>query len=106
MPDVIKKSKFQLEHMKATMFGGTWVKDMPFSSFKCNDVMLQAFDFKLKLKLLIFIVRLAFLPYLLFRFNASDKSFIKIQSHMFPRCLQNFSVLSSFQFVLLQTQNN
>ena len=45
MPDDIKKSKFQLEYMKATMFGGTWIKDMPYPSFKCNDIKLQAFDF-------------------------------------------------------------
>ena len=31
--------------MKATMFGGSWVKDMQFPSFKCNDIKLQAFDF-------------------------------------------------------------
>ena len=45
MPDEIKKSKFQLEYMKAIMFGGSWVKDMPYSSFKCNEIKLQAFDF-------------------------------------------------------------
>ena len=74
MPDDIKKSKFQLEYMKATMFGGSWVKDMQFPSFKCHGIKLQAFYFT---KALIFIVRLAFLPYLLFKFNVSDKSFIK-----------------------------
>ena len=45
MPNDIKKSKFQLEYMKATMFGGSWVKDMQFPSFKCNEIKLQAFDF-------------------------------------------------------------
>ena len=30
MPDDIKKSKFQFEYMKAIMFGGSWVKDMPY----------------------------------------------------------------------------
>jgi len=45
MPDDILKKKCQLEHMEATMFGGTWVKNMPLPSFKCNDIKPQAFDF-------------------------------------------------------------
>ena len=45
MPDDIKKSKFQLEYMKAIMLGGSGVKDMPFPSFKFNEIKLQASDF-------------------------------------------------------------
>ena len=45
MSDGIKKSTFQWKDMKATMFGGSWAKDMPFPSFTCNDIKLQAFDF-------------------------------------------------------------
>ena len=45
MSDDIIKSTLQWEYMKITMFEGPWVKDMPFPSFICNDIKLQAFDF-------------------------------------------------------------
>ena len=45
MPDDIKKSKLELAYIRAIIFGGSWVKDMPFPSLKCNEIKLQAFDF-------------------------------------------------------------
>ena len=70
MPDDIKKSKFQLEYMKATMFGGTWVKVIP---FQLSNAKTSSFRLVISLMQLIFIIRLAFLPYLLFKFSVSDK---------------------------------
>jgi len=46
--------------------------------FHLSIAMTSSFRLLISLKLLVFIVRLAFLPYLLFILNVSDKSYIKI----------------------------
>ena len=75
MSDDIKKSTFQWVDMKATIFGGSWAKDMPFPSFTCNDIKLQAFDFMKAIDIYFGVACLQHLP---FKLNTSDKSFTKI----------------------------
>ena len=101
MSDDIKKSTFHWEYMKATMFGGPWIKDMPFPSFICNNMKLQAFDFIKAIDIYclsgrstIFTLQVQCIRQVIHQ---------NIRSHI-ACCLQNLSVLISFQFVSLQTQ--